>query len=215
VTPTSLALLFVLGLGLSAAPGALNVETVRRGMRHGVSSALTVQVGALLGDALWVAGTTAAVALRLHSSLAAPAFMALGGGALLWTAWRVWRPPGTSPAVPTAAPVRGHAPGAVGRGLVVGAVLALSSPLTLVFWAAVQAMLHEELGRRPAPTELALVCGAYMSSVLAWGLGLSLAAGWAGHLVGQGRARLLNLACAALLALWGVQLLGRAAAVLA
>ena len=31
MTPASLALLFLLGLGLSAAPGALNVETVRPG----------------------------------------------------------------------------------------------------------------------------------------------------------------------------------------
>jgi chemosensory pili system protein ChpE len=206
MTPASLALLFLLGLGLSAAPGALNLETVRRGVRHGFSSALTVQLGALLGDGLWVAGTTMAVACGVHAPVAAPACMLAGGGALLWTAWRVWRPT-AGPTVTEAAPARGVALG-------VGAVLALSSPLTVVFWAAVQAMLREQLGRGPTPTELALAAGAYVSSVLVWALGVSWVAAWGRHLVRPPRARLLNLACAALLALWGVQLLGRAAAAL-
>ncbi|MEP7091192.1 MAG: LysE family transporter [Nocardioidaceae bacterium] len=206
MTPTSLVLLFLLGLGLSAAPGALNVETVRRGVRHGFGSALTLQLGALLGDAVWVVGTYAALVLGLQSPLVLPGSLVLGGAALLWTAWQVVRPvaPGR----------RGGPTGAGRRGVVVGAALALSSPLTVVFWAAVQGMVHEDLGRAATSPELALVAAAYVLSVLLWAVGLSAAAAWGSHLVRPGATRLLNVACAILLAAWGVQLIGRAADVL-
>jgi chemosensory pili system protein ChpE len=199
VTPTSLVLLFLLGLGLSAAPGALNVETLRRGVRHGFSSALTVQLGALLGDALWVGVAVATVRLGLQAPLAGPGCMLLAGAALLWTAWHILRPSGAVPARPS------HR-----RGLAVGALLALASPLTVVFWAAVGTMVRDDLGRAATGTELAVVAGVYVLSVLLWAVGLSGAAAWGGHLVTAGPTRMVNLGCAVLLAVWGVQLLGRA-----
>jgi chemosensory pili system protein ChpE len=206
VTPTTLALLFLLGLGLSAAPGALNVETVRRGLRHGFSSALTLQLGALLGDAVWVGATTAAHALGLRIPLAGPGILVLGGAAMLWTAWRVARP--GAPGAPEAEQVVGR------RGLALGAALALSSPVTVVFWAAVQAMVHQTLGRAATATDLAMVAAAYGLSVLLWALGLSGVAAWGRHLVRPRATRLLNVGCAVLLAAWGIQLIGRAAVVL-
>ncbi len=207
MTPASLALLFLLGLGLSAAPGALNVETVRRGLRHGFVPAVTLQLGALLGDAAWVGVAAVALAFGAHTTLAGPACMLLGGAALLWTAWQILRPPPRRVAGP-------HLP-SPRWGLVLGAALALSSPLTVVFWAAVQSMIGEQLGRAPTVPELAMVAGAYALSVLVWAVGLSAAAAWGGQLVRPRASRLVSLACAALLAAWGVQLLGRAATLLA
>ena len=207
MTVASLGLLFVLGLTMSAAPGALNVETVRRGVSSGFQAALTVQLGALLGDAVWVGVTVAGVLLGLQTAAALPVCLLLGGAAMLWTAWQVARPAvGTST---RATPV-------VGRGgLVLGGVLALSSPLTMVFWAAVTGMVREDLGRAASTAELGLVAVAYALSVLVWAVGLSGVAAWGGGLVRPGPARLLNLGCAALLVVWGVQLIGRGAGVLA
>jgi threonine/homoserine/homoserine lactone efflux protein len=208
MTPASLALLFLLGLGLSAAPGALNVETVRRGLRHGFASALTLQLGALLGDAVWVGVAAAAVAFGADTTAAGPACMLLGGAALLWTAWQILRPERR----PAASGPRLPSPR---WGLAVGAALALSSPLTIVFWAAVQSMLTDQLGRTATTSELAMVAGAYALSVLVWAVGLSAVAAWGGRLVRPGATRVVSVGCAALLAAWGVQLLGRAATVLA
>jgi chemosensory pili system protein ChpE len=202
VTPASMMLLFLLGLGLSAAPGALNVETLRRGVRHGFSSALTVQLGSLLGDALWVGVAVGAVRLGLQAPIAGSGCMVLGGAALLWTAWHILRPAGTVQERPS------HR-----RGLAVGALLALASPLTVVFWAAVQTMVSDELGRSATSSELAVVVGVYVLSVLLWAVGLSAAAAWGGHLVAPGPTRVVNVCCAVLLAGWGVQLLGRATGV--
>ena len=203
MTPASLALMFLLGLGLSAAPGALNVETVRRGLRHGFGSALTLQLGALLGDAVWVSMAALAVAFGAHAPLAGPACMVLGGAALLWTAWHSLRPE------PAHRLQRGLA--SPRWGLAVGAALALSSPLTAVFWAAVQTMLSDQLGRPATAGDLALVASAYALSVLVWAIGLSGVAAWGGQLIRPRATRLVSLASAAFLAAWGVQLLSRAA----
>jgi L-lysine exporter family protein LysE/ArgO len=134
--------------------------------------------------------------------------MLVGGAALLWTAWQILRPERR----PTAA-----APGLPSPrwGLLLGAALALSSPLTVVFWAAVQSMLADQLGRTATTSELAVVAAAYALSVLVWAFGLSAVAAWGGQLVRPGATRVVSLGCAALLAGWGVQLLGRAATVLA
>lgn len=200
MTATTLALLFVLGLTLSAAPGALNVETARRGLRHGFAPALTLQLGALLGDAVWVAATLSALALGLQTSAALPACMLLGGAAMLWTAWQILRPGSRA---------GGPLPSRRG-GLALGAALALSSPLTVAFWAAVTAMVQQDLGRGATGSELALVGAAYVLSVLVWALTLSSLTAWGRRLVSTAPTRLLNLGCAAVMAAWGVQLIGRA-----
>ena len=205
MTVASVAVLFLLGLTMSAAPGALNLETVRRGVRHGFSAALTVQLGALLGDAVWVAATLVGVALGLQTSLALPVCLLLGGAVMLWTAWQILRPQAEPTAVDT--------PARRGRGLALGAVLALSSPLTVVFWAAVTGMVRQDLGRAATAAELTLIGVAYVLSVLVWAVGLSGVAAWGRRLVRPGPTRLLNLGCAALMALWGAQLIGRAAGV--
>ena len=44
---------FLLGLIFNAAPGAVFAETVRQGVRGGYRPALGVQLGSLVGDALW------------------------------------------------------------------------------------------------------------------------------------------------------------------
>lgn len=201
MTTTTLALLFLLGLTLSAAPGALNVETARRGLSHGFAPALTLQLGALLGDAVWVLATLAGLALGLQTSAALPACMLVGGAAMLWTAWRILRP------VPRAdGPLPSHR-----GGLALGAVLALSSPLTVAFWAAVTAMVQQDLGRGATGTELALVAAAYVLSVLLWAMTLSSLTAWGGRLFSSAPTRLLNLCCAVVMVAWGVQLIGRAA----
>lgn len=207
MSATSLSWLFLLGLALSAAPGALNVETVRRALRHGFGAALTLQLGALLGDGLWVALTATAVALGGQTGPLMPACMVLGGVALIWTAWQILRPR-VAGEPPAAAPSRR-------RGLALGAALALSSPLTVVFWAAVTAMLGRDLGRAVEPAELGLVAVIYVLSVLLWAVTLSCLATWGRHLLRPFSGRAADLCCAALLAMWGVRLIGQAAGVLA
>jgi hypothetical protein len=55
---------------------------------------------------------------------------------------------------------------------------------------------------------------AYVLSVLVRAVGLSAVAVWGSRLARPGATRLLDLVCAALMALWGAQLIARGAGVL-
>jgi len=82
---------FGLGLLFNAAPGPVFAETVRRAVRDGFRSALAVQLGSIVGDAVWAILGLMGVGLLLQfESLRVP--IALAGAAyLVWLAWGAWR----------------------------------------------------------------------------------------------------------------------------
>jgi len=57
---------FLLGLVFNAAPGAVFAETVRQGARGGFSHAFAVQIGSLVGDAIWAVLGLVGVGLLLQ-----------------------------------------------------------------------------------------------------------------------------------------------------
>ncbi len=195
---------FGLGLALSAAPGALNVETLRRGTTGGFWPAFQVQMGALAGDALWVTAAVFGAAVALQHDPAATIMLALGGAVLLGNAWFVLRV-SSSTAGHVSMPSRGSH-----NGLLLGAVLALSSPLTVAFWASAHPMISADLGRQLGTSELALLGSAYVSSVLLWGAGLSYLAVFGRRFLGTRMQRVFNRGCALLLTVWGARLLAAA-----
>ena len=88
---TLLAAAFVLGFVFNATPGPVFAETVRQGIRGGFRSAWAVQLGSLVGDALWAAVGLIGVGLLLQlESLRFPLSIA-SLAYLLWLAWSSWR----------------------------------------------------------------------------------------------------------------------------
>src|SRR5213593_3677269 len=82
---------FVLGLVFNATPGPVFAETVRQGVRGGFRSALSVQLGSLVGDALWaIVGLVGVGFLSRVEVLRTPISVA-GVGYLLWLAWNAWQ----------------------------------------------------------------------------------------------------------------------------
>src|SRR2546427_6082300 len=82
---------FVLGLVFAATPGPVFAETVRQGVRGGFRSALAVQLGSLVGDALWAVVGLIGVGLLLRlESLRMPTGIA-SVIYLSWLAWNAWQ----------------------------------------------------------------------------------------------------------------------------
>jgi chemosensory pili system protein ChpE len=82
---------FVLGLIFNAAPGAVFAESVKQNLCGGYQAALRVQLGSLLGDAVWavlgLAGVGALLqweAVRWPLGVASVAYLA-------WLAMDAWR----------------------------------------------------------------------------------------------------------------------------
>ena len=120
---------FVLGLIFNAAPGAVFAETIRRGVDGGYRPALAVQIGSLVGDAAWAILGLAGIGLLLQTEmLRIP--VGIGGAAYLaWLAFDSWRESVTPPSATWSV-------GATSTALRSGAILALSNPQNVAYWAA-------------------------------------------------------------------------------
>jgi threonine/homoserine/homoserine lactone efflux protein len=215
------ATIFALGVALSAAPGALNVETLRRGLHHGFWPAFQIQLGALAGDAVWIVTVTVGAVLGMGSPHVMSACMVAGGVLLLFTAWRAVRPALGADGGSIEAAGRRDWPDAGSatremqrvhrRGFALGGLLALSSPLTVAFWAAVNGLLRDNLGRAPTTSELIIVGAVYVTSLVTWGVIASAFAVWGRQWLRPAALRVVNVGCAVLLVAWGVQLVGHGA----
>ncbi|MDQ2787111.1 MAG: LysE family translocator, partial [Chloroflexota bacterium] len=84
-----------LGVAYCAAPGAVNTEAVRRGLARGFRPVLLVQLGSLIGDALWATLALTGTAflghnrsLRLVLGIAGACFLLRLAWSALQEAWR-------------------------------------------------------------------------------------------------------------------------------
>jgi chemosensory pili system protein ChpE len=191
-----------------AAPGAVNAETVRRGLRGGFASALLVQLGAIVGRVLW-----AGLALAGAGVLAGPGSLhlgltTLGALVLLHASWRALV------ASSTVAPDSPRRCAARHDDFTAGLLLSLTNPLALVFWSGFGSMLGLDGGgiwdARTAPAVLAtLAVGA-----LAWSIGVAAAISWGRHAVGRGSLRLAEVLAGVVLGFFGLQMLWETTGVL-
>jgi len=86
----------VFGFVFCLSPGAVLAETLRRGLLHGFTPALMVQIGSLVGDAVWaVIGLTGIALLIQHDAVRVPLtivcalYLAWLGVRSLIDAWRL------------------------------------------------------------------------------------------------------------------------------
>jgi chemosensory pili system protein ChpE len=152
---------FVFGVVFCLSPGAVLAETLRRGLQHGFAPALWVQVGSLLGDAVWaVIGLTGLALLfeypqvKLPLGLACALYLAWLGMGSLRDAWHL--------------PVADGAAASNGRNaLAVGAALSLTNPKNIVYWGALGSALSGIVGATPSPAQTLTFFGGFMlASVL-------------------------------------------------
>ncbi len=160
----------VIGVALAAPIGPVNVEIISRGIRHGFRNGWYVGLGALSADVIYatviVSGLTP---IADRPALRAPLFLA---GALMlgWVGIRSLRA--------ALDPANGAAEGtpAGRRSYLTGFLIALLSPMGIVYWLSVGAALVAEavarVGRVGAPV---LVLGVFLG-LLAWVTTLSVVA---------------------------------------
>lgn len=151
----------VFGFVFCLSPGAVLAETLRRGLLQGFTPALLVQIGSLVGDAVWaVIGLTSMALLIQHESVRVPLtllcsfYLAWLGVRSLLDAWRL--------------PEADSAPARSGQhALLVGAGLSLANPKNIVYWGALGSALSGIVGATPSHTQtLTFFAGFMLASVL-------------------------------------------------
>ena len=151
----------VFGFVFCLSPGAVLAETLRRGLLHGFTPALLVQVGSLVGDAVWaVIGLTGIALLIQHDAVRVPLtlvcalYLAWLGVRSLIDAWHL--------------PAAGSAPARSGQNaLAVGAAISLANPKNIVYWGALGSALSGIVGATPSQGQtLMFFAGFMLASVL-------------------------------------------------
>jgi chemosensory pili system protein ChpE len=160
---TLFATAFGLGLILNAAPGPVFAETVRQGVRGGFRLALLVQIGSLVGDAMWAILGLASVGLLWQlEPLRVPIGVA-GVAYLLWLAWDAWR-------AAQREFVLSVTPDGIRRrqALRSGVLLSLTNPQHLAYWAAIGSALGTIGLRQPTAAHYAVFFAGFMVSSIVW-----------------------------------------------
>lgn len=154
---------FALGLVFNAAPGPVFAATVRYGVRGGFWPALLVQLGSLAGDAVWAVLGLAGVGLLAQlESMRVPIGL-IGAAYLVYLAWDAWhasRQP--LPTTPTEELDR--------TAIRAGALLSLTNPQNIGYWAALASALGAIGIREPNTTTYVAFFAGFMSSSVVWSL---------------------------------------------
>ncbi len=152
------------GLAFCASPGAVFSETLRRGLTGGFRPALLVQLGSLIGDAVWaLIGLTGLVLLLAQDSVRVPLTIACAAY-LVWLGIQGLRDAWQAPTQEEGAAQGRNAFGA-------GALLSLSNPKNIVFWGALGSALAGIVEGTPSQAQMAVFFAGFMVASLLWGAG--------------------------------------------
>jgi chemosensory pili system protein ChpE len=156
---------FVLGLVFNATPGPVFAETVRQGVCGGFRSALAVQLGSLVGDALWAVVGLIGVGLLLRlESLRMPIGVA-SVVYLSWLGWSAWQASRGEVAIGAASHEIDHH-----EALRSGVLLSLTNPQNVAYWAAMGTALSAVGVKDPTVFDNTVFFAGFMVSSTLWAI---------------------------------------------
>src|SRR5262245_9372151 len=184
---------FGLGLVFNAAPGPVFAATLRHGVRGGFRPALAVQLGSLVGDALWaVLGLAGVGLLATLESLRLPIGIA-GALYLLWLARDAWVASRLEFTL-DGADESGRSDAAVKSGM----LLSLTNPQNIGYWAALGSALGAVGVHEPRSADYAVFFAGFMLSSVVWAIVFAALVDWALGRAGSRWARVTYRMCAIL-----------------
>jgi len=189
-----------LGIAFCAPPGAVNAESLRRGLARGFWPALRVQTGSLIGDMAWAAFAFSGAAFLVRNGPVRLILGLLGTLFLFRLTWVSLSAAGDNcgPA-PSAGPSRGD--------LATGLFLSLANPWAVAFWLGVGGSLVATGSADPQLQHFALFLSGFLVGGLAWCLFISGLLAWGRRYVTAGFFRWVNLLCGLILGYFAAKLL--------
>ncbi len=189
--PTLFLSAFFLGFIFNAAPGAVFAETIRQGLRGGFKPALAVQVGSLVGDALWAVLGLAGVGFLLQLNFLRFPIGIAGVIYLLWLAWDAWQEANKEFGIETNSVSNDHK-----RALRSGVLLSITNPQNIAYWAALGSAMGAVGVTDPTAQHYSTFFAGFMVSSFIWSF---VCAGLVSKVFGKARvswAQLTYRACA-------------------
>jgi|SRR5579875_747188 len=167
-----------LGFVYSAAPGAVNTEALRRGLKRGFMPSFSVQLGALLGDLLWAVVGLTGVALVFHF-LAVQIILGIAGVAfLLRMAWMSFLD-ARKPIDLTQSETKEQ------RDFLTGIVFSLANPFGIAFWGGIGGGFAAHITGMPLIDKLVFLFVGFAAGAFAWCVGISTLVAWSRKFIGE------------------------------
>ncbi len=155
---------FVLGLVFNAAPGAVFAETIRQGVRGGYRPALAVQIGSLVGDALWAILGLVGIGLLLQLDALRWPIGILGVAYLLWLAYDSWIAANQEFLI-----AKSYGDSAVPKtALRAGMLLSITNPQNVAYVAALGTAMGALGVHKPTATDYGVFFAGLMLASVAW-----------------------------------------------
>lgn len=195
---------FAMSLAFAIQPGVIGFESLRRGIAHGWSAALHVELGSLLGDGLWAIIALLGASFLFQNRLVALALGLFGCALLLRFALEAWRASRSDVDMSGAGDRRQN-------HLAAGAMLSLSNPQNITFMLGMSGTITGLGMLDPEPIHLLVFFAGYMIAQVCWCFFFATVVEFGRRRLNQRLFRWINLACAAFLAYMGISLLLRTA----
>lgn len=193
---------FALGVAFCAPPGAVTAEAIRRGIAHGFRSVLYLELGSLIGDAVWASIALIGVAFLTQNPIVRVVLGLLGAALLFRLAWDALRA-AQSGKLPHAQPASHR------NSFAAGAALSLSNPTSVAFWLGVgSGFIGGASGISPAVQVTTFFAG-FMAACVAWCFFFAGLVAVGRRLLTPPFFRAINLLCGTMLAGLAVLLLVR------
>ena len=191
---------FAMSLTFSVQPGVIGFEALRRGVSHGWTAALHVELGSLLGDGVWAIIALLGASILFQNRLVTLLLGLFGCVLLLRFAWDAWRAARADVEM---------ADGDAGQSnhLLAGAMLSLSNPQNITFWVGMSGTIIGFGFLDPQPIHLLVFFAGFMIAQVCWCFFFAALVGYGRRLLSQRLFRWINLACAAFLGIMGISLL--------
>jgi threonine/homoserine/homoserine lactone efflux protein len=192
---------FGLGLAFFATPGAVTAQLLRRGLEQGFLSALSLQLGALIGVTLWAIIAFIGASMLAQNIFARVILGTVGILLLLLLTWQALK-----------AAYRGKIGAAKTlstRGdFALGAAISLANPLPLAFWLGIGSTVITTGGTTaPDPRNLVVFLAGFLCSALLWCFFMAGLLAWGRRFVTPLFFRLLSLICGLALGFFALKLL--------
>lgn len=193
---------FALSLAFAAQPGVIGFEALRRGIAGGWSAALHVELGSLVGDAVWAVLALLGASVLFQNRYITLLLGLFGSALVLRFAWDAWRASRHDLAIEADGDARSN-------HFVAGAMLSLSNPQNITAWLGMSGAIIGLGFLDPQPIHLLVFFCGFMIAQVCWCFFFATVVEYGRRLLNQRVFRLINLACAVFLVALGSQLLAQ------
>ena len=190
---------FAMAIAFAIQPGPIGFESLRRGMTHGFSAALHVELGSLLGDGVWAAIALVGASIIFQNRIVTLLLGLFGCGLLLRFAWDAWRSSRQELVYVGTDNRSNH--------FAAGAMLSLSNPQNLTAWLGMSGAIVGLGFLDPEPAHLLVFFAGFMIAQVCWCFFFAAVVEYGRRLMNQTLYRWINLTCALFLAILGLHLL--------